>query len=110
MPIYAFICPKCGHTVERLIPIKDRRKVVRCQGCRKANMQRDFAAERINSANQNYSKAVISTTMGVAAADMPAHRRMHPDIPLTPQGDIIIANEAEYKRIRRKLADDFKPR
>ena len=51
----------------------------------------------------DYAKPVLSDAMGVHPSQVPQHRRMHPDIPITDDGRVICRSHAERNRIMKKL-------
>ena len=61
-----------------------------------------FAAT-VNSTDMQYDKPVLSESMGVHPSQVAEHRRLHPDIPMTDDGRVIMKSHNEYRRITKKL-------
>ena len=101
MPIYCYGCSNCGATASHMRRMRDCRKPIRCSCGRP--MRRLYRAERVGSPNQNWSETVFSDSMGVAPSQVAAHRKAHPNIPMNAEGQIIVRNGAEERRIIREL-------
>ena len=109
MPLFCYKCPKCGGRVEKFRSIQARNRRPRCHECGLL-MARDVAAELFGTDTQNYSHAILSETMGVSPGQVSEHRRLHPNIPLTDTGEIIVRNGAEERRIGKALKNIFTER
>lgn len=119
MPVYCFVCPKCGRKAERLRQMKDSALPEICpRGCKQLRptapeskfveweyvpMRRDLQSEQLGSTGNDFDKPILSESMGVAPSQVAEHRRLHPDIPLTADGRVILRSHGERKRIMRKL-------
>ncbi len=102
MPIYAFVCDECGATIQLMRPISERRKRTECGACGH-KMRRFLRAEHVGSPNQDWRQEVLCDSMGVAPSQVDEHRRAHPNIPMNDEGQIVIRNGAEEKRITSEL-------
>jgi hypothetical protein len=90
--IYKFVCPDCG-TFEKYTRAEDRGSV-RC-AC-------GLSAE-YKPATREIFHVMYSDTLGVTPNQVAEHRRVHPDIPLTDDGRVIIESARDHERICAKL-------
>lgn len=105
MPTYVYQCRKCLEIQELVRPMVDSSKPgPLCCGTR---MKRNFGLEQCNTDCRDWNQPVLSERMGVNPNQVAAHRKMHPNIPITDTGEIIVRNGAEERRINRELASDF---
>lgn len=102
MPRYCYVCPDCGATVEQHRSMRRRNVSPSCGcGCR---MERDLGSELSGTDTQDYDHEILSDRMGVHPSQVAEHRRMFPNIPMNDQGQIVVRNGAEERRINRELA------
>lgn len=105
MPLYSFKCG-CGYEETVLRSMRECNRAPVCVTCR-STMKRDFAAEPKGTLNKDYDKAILCDSMGVAPSQVAEHRRQHPNIPMNDQGQIIVANGQQERRIKKELATTF---
>lgn len=98
--IYTFICtdPKCGNRFESFCWV-DQIDKQKCKCGKSAQLLRWANYQK----GCDYARPVLSESMGIDSSQVQEHRRVHPDIPITDDGRVIIASHAEGKRIRKKL-------
>lgn len=84
MPIYCFVCPKCGDPAEIVRPMKDACLPLVCDVCG-VKMRRDYAAQKTNAGNKEYGKTKYSDSLAISPSQVEEHRRMFPDIPIDNQ-------------------------
>lgn len=97
--IYKFVCDEHGK-FEEFTWDADVAKVC-CPKCAKP-AQRDVNRD-------TGFKTMYSDAMGVHASQVAEHRRLHPDIPLTDDGRVIIKSARENERICKKLGPGWAP-
>lgn len=102
MPTYLYQCSECGEVQEAVRSIKDRKKTPKCKSCGGCS-ERAMHLEGFNTDLKNWDKPVVSTSMGVMPSQIDQHRRQHPDIRLDRNGDIIVKNGAEERKVVREL-------
>lgn len=107
MPVYVYQCDHCKEIVERYRPIKDRNTPVPCPTGDHGVCQRSIALEGFNTDTTDWSREVLSDRMGVHPDQVSTHRKLHPDIPMNDQGQIVVRNGAEERRINKSLARSF---
>lgn len=83
LPIYCFVCPKCGYKFEIPRPIVESARSQFCP-CG-AEMRRDFAAQGINTGNKEYGKTKFSDSLAISPSQVEEHKRLFPDIPIDNQ-------------------------
>jgi hypothetical protein len=102
MPVYCYQCKTCGKIHTDYRKRVDDRALPGPMCCGAPTTFAPFAAT-VNSTDMEYNKPVLSESMGVHPSQVAEHRRLHPDIPMTDDGRVIIKSHNEYKRIRKKL-------
>lgn len=108
MPTYVYQCRKCLEIKELVRNMADSSKPgPLCCGKR---MSRNYGLEQCNTDCKDWDHPVLSERMGVSPNQVGEHRRMHPNIPITDTGEIVVSNGAEERRINRELAGVFRRR
>jgi hypothetical protein len=51
----------------------------------------------------DYDRPVLSESMGVHPSQVNEHRKLHPNVPMTDDGRVIVRNHSEHKRIAKEL-------
>lgn len=103
MPVYTYKCDNCGRREDQYRTMRNRNRRLPCGVCQKGLLERAFTEEMVNSTEQDYAKPVLSDAMGVHPSQIQEHKRLYPDIPITPDGRIECRSHAERKRIMKKL-------
>lgn len=103
MPVYCFKCIGCAHVQSEIRTIANRNEITKCEKCEIGVCSREMFAEGVHSTEMDYDKPILSDAMGVHPSQVQHHRRMHPDVPMTDDGRVIIKSHAEGKRIRARL-------
>jgi putative FmdB family regulatory protein len=103
MPVYCYKCAQCGVSRTEIRPISRRNNPVPCGVCGAGAMKRDLTAERVNSTDMEYDKPILSDSMGVHPRQVAEHRRLHPGIPISDDGRVIVRSHSEKKRIMKRL-------
>ena len=101
MPVYCFVCPKCQASAEHIRTMEHRNDPLRCP-CGTL-MKRDIRRERCASTDQEYLKPVLSESVGCHPDQVAEHRRTHPDIPITDQGQVVFTSHNQRKRVLKRL-------
>lgn len=105
MPIYDFVCNWCGFETSEVRPMSESGyPAPQCldHGPMRRNYQKQSAAVATT-----FTEPILSTRMGVDASQVAEHRKLHPNIPMNDQGEIIVASMAEEKRIDKVLKIAF---
>jgi len=84
MPMYCYLCPKCGAIKEGFRSIKDRNNLVLCPECAEP-MNRDILAEQ-GAVRGDYNEPIVSESMAFDAIDLAEHRKRFPDIEVKVDG------------------------
>lgn len=100
MPNYAYYCPECETTEERVVPVEERNDQ-RCVNCH-SQMARDYFAEHANTRG-DYVDPILSEAAGVMPSQVAEHRRLHPDIPITNDGRVVFTSHSQRKQVLKKL-------
>ncbi len=106
MPRYCYVCDKCKVGIEVVRAVRNRNRRPSCVACG-VRMGRDFLSEGTNTDTNDYAREILSESMGVSPSQVSEHRRLHPNIPMTDTGEIIVRSGSEERRIVRELAKTF---
>jgi hypothetical protein len=97
--IYTFYCPKCQASERRFVWDVDADK----QTCEcGAPLRRSVPPSK-----QGFTP-ILCEALGVHPSQVAEHRRVHPDIPMTDDGRVVIRSYRENVRICKKLGFDPK--
>jgi len=102
MPIYCFVCPKCGIKEEIVHSMKDAAKPEQCSVCR-TEMRRDFQAEHHNVGNKEYAKTQYSDALAVAPSQIEEHKRQFPDVKIDAEGRPGFDNYQQHHKYLEKI-------
>lgn len=95
MPLYSFICLKCGAKDERIRAMQNAGKECMCVKCG-ARMNRDFAADIPHAAN-DYKKPIHSDSLAIHPDQREEHEKVFPDIKLDSQNRPVFDNFAAHE-------------
>jgi hypothetical protein len=93
--MYSFKCPECGGAREVVKTMSESDGIVVCKRCT-IPMDRDFQADLPHAASDRYDKPIVSASMAMAIDQIPEHKRLFPDIEVTPQGEPVFDNYADH--------------
>lgn len=99
MPLYSFICSKCGTKDERVRAMKNAGKACMCT-CG-AKMNRDFAADLPHAAN-DYKKPIHSDSLAINPCQRAEHEKIFPDVKLDNQCRPIFNNFQAHESYMKK--------
>ncbi len=103
MPIFSYKCEMCGYITDEYFKSADsRERYISCNLCGN-RAKYNIGAQTVNSTEQDYAKPVLSETIGVQPHQVQDHKRAYPDVPITPDGRVIMKSHAERKRILKRL-------
>ena len=106
MPMYSFICPRCGHSKEIFRPMREADKSVPCDGehaCKKSLMQRDFAADLFHTASDSYKTPIVSDSLAVSVDQIEEHKQVFPDVKITDQGQPVMESYSQHEKYLKKV-------
>lgn len=95
MPMYTFKCEKCGTREEVIRPMINSDLPVACE-CGRGMMNRDFKTDAFHTPSGGYSKHIVSDSMAMAIDQIPEHKRLFPNIEVTPEGQPVFDNYADH--------------
>ena len=101
MPVYCYICRECDKTSVKLRTERKRNSYPRC-ACGRL-MTRDIHAECPRSTQKEYQKEILSEAAGVAPNQVADHRRVHPDIPITDDGRVVMTSHRQRQKVLGQL-------
>jgi len=96
MPRYTFTCDSCGAKEEVVRSMSEAPNPRLCK-CLHV-MRRDFQADRINAGNRDYSRPIVSESLAMGQDQIVEHRKMFPDIEVTPDGCPVFDNYAKHEK------------
>lgn len=100
MPTYCYVCPECGQTQEMVRALREREELPTC-ACRTV-MVRDFGAERANVGDRPYRRPIVSNSLAINPSQIPEHKRLFPDIQITPEGQPIFESYRQHDTYLKK--------
>lgn len=106
MPIYEYRCEDCDTEVEVILPMSEATDKHECR-CG-ADMHRVFSFHAV-SKGRNYSKAIVSDSLAMNPEQIPEHRRLFPDIVVTPDGRPVFDNYKKHDEYLEKINMRKKP-
>jgi len=106
MPTYCYVCPECGRTEEIVRSIRDKEVVPECD-CDELDglipMIRDYAAERVNVGDREYRRPIVSNALAISPSQITEHRRLFPDIQVTPEGQPVFTSYRQHDAYLKKI-------
>jgi hypothetical protein len=94
MPIYHYLCDKCGQPQEALsMSVKEGPPTLECCG---QEMGRDYSTGKTHQAG--YSKPILSDGLGVMPNQIAEARKLHPDREYTDDGRLVMRSHADRNR------------
>lgn len=108
MPVYCFVCPKCGAKKEVLRPMSQSGDSLFCKDCEGPSgqcfpMHRDLQTEQLGSSGMDYDTPVYSDAMGINPDQIPAFKKAHPNVEVARDGRIVLRSHYERKRVMKEL-------
>ena len=94
MPLYTFICDNCHTTEEVVRPMSEAGDDRTCK-C-KHKMRRCFSPPIVLGTNKQYGHSIVSESLAIGEDQIAEHRRMFPDIEVTPDGCPVFDNYAKH--------------
>lgn len=103
MPRYNFLCLECGAKIEVVIPMNSATGSWMCKFCGNT-MNRDFQAEGVlvGAGRRSYSKPIVSDSLAILPEQIPAHRKMFPNIQVHPEGMPMFDNFSDHEAYLKK--------
>jgi putative FmdB family regulatory protein len=99
MPLYEFQCGECGHVTGVIAPMSSVPTTTPCEmGC-------SLPSTRIfsfNSGNVDYANPIVSQSLAMHPEQIDEHKRLFPDIPVTPDGCPVFSNFADHEAYLKK--------
>lgn len=105
MPRYEYLCPNCRNKSEVIKPMAEADRLEYCNNCTLAcTLRRDFKAEGVlvGAGKRSYHKPIVSDSMAMNPDQIPEHKRLHPDIKVTPEGQPVFDNFADHEKYMKK--------
>lgn len=84
MPLYSFVCPKCGNKEERVRAMKNADKKCMCTECG-TKTNRDFTADIPFASGGDYKKPIHSDSLAINPSQRAEHEQRFPNIKLDKQ-------------------------
>jgi hypothetical protein len=109
MPTYCYECPKCGRKLEMILRVIDRNNERLCphSPC-STRMVRDLHAEL--PARTTEFDIIWSDALSVQPSQVAEHKRVHPDVPIRPDGTVGVNRARQVKDICRALGGGYQER
>jgi len=96
MPVYTFVCPKCG--LKNLHARRMKNAGKKCMCSCGARMNRDFAADLPFASGGDYgSRAIHSDSLAIAPSQRAEHEKLFPDIKLDSQCRPVFDNFQDHQ-------------
>lgn len=106
MPVYCYRCA-CGATKEVVRAIAGRNDPVECDPCFlrgvSIGMVRDLTAETLGSSDLPYDVPVESNAMAMNPNQVEGFKRLHPNIEVNREGQVVLRSHRERKRVMKEL-------
>lgn len=87
MPLYCFVCDKCGSKDEDIRPMSQCTEPLECSVCG-SNMFRDFKAEGHNVTGTERGETFWSQSLAINPCQTEEHRRKFPNVRVREDGVI----------------------
>ena len=100
MPIYSFVCSKCGDKEESMRAMKDANKACMCT-CG-ARMNRDFAVDVPFASGNAYVKPIHSDSLAISPSQREEHEKAFSNIKLDDQCRPIFDNFQDHESYLKK--------
>ncbi|MCK5608878.1 hypothetical protein KAR91_43800 [Candidatus Pacearchaeota archaeon] len=91
MPVYSFICPKCGVKDECMRAMKNAGKRCMCTSCG-AKMNRDLKVDASFISGDYHNGAIHSDSLAISPDQRTEHEQKFPDIKLDNQNRPVFDN------------------
>lgn len=105
MPIYAYQCSECGttDTEYRQIDTRDVSTPCTVNNC-KGQMERNRMRE-CSHTDKGFHTPIVSDSLSVGAdpRDIAEHKRLHPDVEITPIGQPVFHSHGERNRYLKRV-------
>lgn len=103
MPMYSFVCPKCGSGRQVVRPMSQSDEPVSCGKIDCIGwMDRDYKTDMFHTSKDHYDKPIVSDAMAVSIDQIPEHRKLFPDVKITDEGQPIMENYAQHENYLEK--------
>lgn len=96
MPVYTFVCRKCGKSVELVRQMKEADNPVICSCDPYGQMERDYQADLPNVSGGDYHRPIVSDSLAVSPEQIAEHKQLFPDIQVTPEGQPVFDNFKQH--------------
>lgn len=100
MPLYEYKCKHCGAKLDVFRPIVDCDKPWKCH-CGK-QMHRMFSFHAVSKGN-GYRRHIVSDSLAMNPSQIPEHKRLFPDIEVTPAGQPVFDNYKKHDEYLKKI-------
>ena len=97
---YDFSCPKCGIVKEVVRMMSETGEPVMCN-CG-IQMIRKYGFRVGAGRKQRYARPIVSDSLAMHPDQIPEHRRMFPNIEVTPEGQPVFDNFADHESYLNK--------
>ena len=94
LPLYTYHCGTCGKQRE-VIHSMNETELPACCG---KLMYRSYQVDLPNIGNRDYRKPIISDSLAINPEQIPKHRKMFPDIQVTPEGQPVFDNFSQHEK------------
>jgi putative FmdB family regulatory protein len=98
---YDFSCPRCEVAVEVILPMARAGEEQKCKECDSV-MQRDFSGINVSKGHKQYHRPIVSDSMAMNPEQIPEHRRLFPNIQVTPEGQPVFDNYTDHENYLNK--------
>lgn len=97
---YDFSCPKCGIVKEVVRMMSEVGEPVMCD-CG-TQMTRKFGFRVGAGRKQRYARPIVSDSMAMSPDQIPEHRKLFPNIEVTPEGQPVFDNFTDHENYLKK--------
>ena len=97
---YDFSCPECGIVKEVIRMMSEAGEPMVCD-CG-AQMKRKYGFRVSAGRKQRYVRPIVSDSLAMHPDQIPEHRRMFPNIEITPEGQPVFDNFTDHESYLKK--------
>lgn len=96
MPLYSYVCSKCGETKEVSRSMRKADKAPLCECGQR--MTRDFKTDLFNPGDKEYGKPIHSDALAIMPSQVEEHQRKHPDVPLDSECRPVFTSYKQHQK------------
>ena len=97
---YDFSCPECGVVKEVVRMVSEVGEPVMC-GCG-TQMRQKYSFKVGPTRKQRYYRPIVSDSLAISPDQITEHRKMFPDIEVTPEGQPVFDNLVDHENYLQK--------